>query len=244
MNERAPLPQALVHPPRGRVLVFSPHSDDDVIGCGGTCALHVAQGDPVRVIVVFDGKLGDPAGRFDPAELVELRRAEARRAGAHLGIRDYEFWAYPEGHTPADPEIVKAARYAAERLAAFAPTIVYAPWIGEHHLDHHVLARVARLALRLADFQGEAWGYEVWTPLVAERIVDITRHYGIKVAALREHKTQLAQGDLIGMGLSLSAHRAGYLPAGARHGEAFARLGAPWESDLRLVGLDRGASGS
>lgn len=243
MNERAPLPETLERPPRGRVLVLSPHADDDVIACGGTCALHVAQGDRVRVIVVFDGKLGDPERRFDPDRFVELRRAEARRAGAHLGISDYEFWDYPEGHAPADFEIAKAARYAAGRLGAYAPTIVYAPWIGEHHLDHHVVARVARLALVLAGFTGEAWGYEVWTPLVAERIVDITRPFGAKVAALREHKTQLAYQDLIAKGLALSAHRAGYLPASSRHGEAFARLGEPSESDLRLLQAGLGAAG-
>src|SRR6185436_9862342 len=63
-SERAPLPRALLAPARGRVLLLAPHADDDVLGAGGTCALHVRQGDPLHVIVAYDGVEGDPERRF------------------------------------------------------------------------------------------------------------------------------------------------------------------------------------
>ena len=49
MDERAPLPEAVYAVPRGRVLLLAPHHDDDIIGAGGTAALHAEAGDPVRV---------------------------------------------------------------------------------------------------------------------------------------------------------------------------------------------------
>lgn len=233
--ERAPLPETLSAPPRGRVLALVPHADDDVIGCGGTCALHAAQGDPVRVIVIFSGIEGDPEGRYPPAELARLRCDEARRGGAHLGLTDYDFWGYPEGHEPALGELLAPVRRVAGAVRAFRPDLVYAPWVGEHHVDHHVAARAVRMGLFLAHYAGEALGFEVWTPLVPTRIVDITSVYELKVAALREHASQLVYTDHVHKALGMHAQRSLYLPAGARYGEAFRPLGPPSEEERRFL---------
>lgn len=224
IRDRAPLPEPLAQPPRGRVLALVPHADDDVLGLGGTLCLHAAAGDPVRVVVLFDGLLGDPEGRYAPDELRALRQAEARRGGAHLGLDDYHFLGYPEGHAPGPEELAAATAHVAGVIADFAPDIVYAPHIGEHHLDHHVAARVVLAALESLDFTGHALGFEVWTPLVAEWIVDITPVNDKKVAALEEHASQLEYTDFIHKALGLGAQRSLYLPGGARYGEAFCRL--------------------
>ena len=38
-----------------RVLVLAAHPDDEVLGMGGTIAVHTDRGDEVRVVVVTDG---------------------------------------------------------------------------------------------------------------------------------------------------------------------------------------------
>jgi LmbE family N-acetylglucosaminyl deacetylase len=233
-SERAPLPRT-GPPPRGRVLLLAPHADDEVLGAGGTCALHAAQGDFVQVVVVYDGRAGDPQQRFEPERLAERRRREARAGGAHLGFTRYEFLEQPEGHLPTAGELLAGARLLAERVQALAIDTVYAPWVGEHHLDHHVLARAARLALALAGFRGAAWGYEVWTPLVPTWIVDVSAVHARKEAALAEHASQLAYHDIRAKGLALSAQRAMYLASAATHGEAFRPLGEPFGSDRALA---------
>ncbi len=235
MNERSPLPETLNQPPSGRVLLLAPHADDDVIGAGGTVCKHAMQGDPVRVLVAYDGLEGDSDGRYGREEYIEMRRAEARRGGAHLGLEDYLFHNHAEGHEPSGPELLQGAQELAEVVAEFAPDVVYAPWIGDFHIDHWVLARVTRLALHLAEFQGEAWGYEVWTPLVPTRIVDISDVYERKTQALREHTSQLECRDLNHKALALSAHRAMYLSDDARHGEAFRPLGDVAPEDRAIV---------
>lgn len=239
MTERSPLPETFERPPPGRCLLLAPHADDDVIGCGGTLCKHALQGDPVRVIVAYDGRQGDPEQRYDEEEYVELRRKEARKAGAFLGFEDYVFYDYPEGHEPPPPLLKMAAQKLSEEVKSFAPDFVYAPWIGDYHIDHWVLARVTRLALAYAGFQGEAWGYEVWTPLVPTRIVDISDVYERKVAAMKEHASQLEYRDLSHKALAISAHRAMYLADEARHGEAFRPLGEVSDEDRELLPSDR-----
>jgi LmbE family N-acetylglucosaminyl deacetylase len=225
VTERAPLPEVRSAPAPGPVLLLAPHADDDVIGAGGTCCLHAEQGDAVHVVVVYSGVAGDPEGRHDPEELAARRQQEARAGGAHLGLTDYEFWGYPEGHEPGPADLEAAAERIAATIRAVAPATIYCPWAGEHHLDHHVLARATLRALELADFDGAAYGYEVWTPLVPTLIVDITGVRDRKVAALREHTSQLEYTDHVHKALGMQAQRSLYLPAGSRYGEAFAPLG-------------------
>ncbi|MEX1023440.1 MAG: PIG-L family deacetylase [Planctomycetota bacterium] len=216
-------------------MLLAPHADDDIIGAGGTCAQHVAQGDPVRVIVAYSGEAGDPDGRFPAEEYAALRQREARAGGKHLGFDDYHFLGHPEGHEPSPTELLAAAEQLAEHVRAFAPDIVYAPWIGEHHLDHHVAARVMRVALQLADFQGAAWGYEVWSALVPEWVNDVTSLYDAKAAALREHTSQLSYQDLIHKALALMAQRSIYVTPECRYAEGFAPLGPATPEDAGLV---------
>ncbi len=220
----AAAPEVVGAPDRGRVVVLAPHADDDVIGCGGTAALHVAQGDEVTVVVAFDGVLGvdDPA--LDEAARRALRVDEARAGGAELGVRRYEFLGHPEGHEPTEAELDAAAAQLAERLRELAPDVLYAPWPGEQHVDHRSLSRAASAALASLGFRGRAWAYEVWTPLVPTRVVDVTRVYDRKVAALRAHHSQLAHTDLLHMALGLAAHRSLFLGGSGRYGEAFAPL--------------------
>ncbi|MHC4893536.1 MAG: PIG-L deacetylase family protein [Planctomycetota bacterium] len=227
-SNRAPLPEVVERLSPGPVLLLAPHPDDDLIGAGCTAALHCAQGDDVHVVVAYDGAAGTGASpaalALEPAEFVALRQREARAGGRHLGLESYEFWGYPEGHEPGPAEFEHGVGQLLAALERVQPRTVYAPWIGEHHIDHHVLAKVAREALRRADFDGEAWGYEVWSALVPTRVVDITDFFERKAEGLAEHRSQLAHTDLVHCIRGLNAHRSLYLPEGRTYAEAFAPL--------------------
>lgn len=83
-------------PPGARVLVVSPHSDDETLGAGGLMAQAAAAGSDVFVVLITAGdgfRLGAEAyyGRFRPShELMlrfgEARLAETRAAMAELGV--------------------------------------------------------------------------------------------------------------------------------------------------------------
>lgn len=204
-----------------RVLVLAPHADDELLGCGGTLALFAAQGVEVRVVVVFDGAAGDPEGRFEEDDYVARREAEACRGGAHLGVAHYDFWGLAEGHAPRDDELLSFVPRLAEAVRNFAPEVVLAPWRGESHADHASVARAVELWLEAAPTTCEVWGYEVWSQLEAELLVDVSSTWKQKLAALAEHETQLSYRDLLAWSTENSA-RFGESPM-----EAFKRLDPP-----------------
>lgn len=250
MNDFDSLP---VHDPRrGSVLVFAPHGDDEILGCGGALWMHVQRGDPVHVVVVFDGALGhrqavraqgeraagaepaDPGTAGADATLVALRRAEARAAGQHLGPLTYEFLGLPEGHHPPRPVITRGADRLAERVRDLAPTTVYAPWRGDGHRDHGTVSRGVRLALELARFRGAAYGYAVWTPLPAETRLDATDSMHARRAALAEHRSQQGDGELkLHMEATALAH--GVDQDGGSYAEVYCELGAADPEDREVL---------
>ena len=70
-----------------RVLVIAAHPDDEVLGMGGTIALHATvRQDAVRIVCVTDGSSTQYPG---DAEKRAQKEEEARAAAAELGVTDY-----------------------------------------------------------------------------------------------------------------------------------------------------------
>jgi LmbE family N-acetylglucosaminyl deacetylase len=172
---------------RERVLVVSPHPDDESVGCGGTLRRHVVAGDVVEVLFLTSGE-GGGHGR-SPEETRRVRESEARRAARALGVGRAEFWRLPDGGLRATEALV---RRLAEHLRARRTTLVYVPHEGEAHADHAAAARLVRRALAsLGRRAPRALAFEVWTPLPRmDVVVDVTPHWKAKRAAMRAHASQ------------------------------------------------------
>jgi len=67
------------------LLVVAPHPDDECLGCGGLITHTLAAGGRVRILFLSDG---EAAGGSPSAALGVLRRAEAVRAAAVLGVSE------------------------------------------------------------------------------------------------------------------------------------------------------------
>lgn len=71
-----------------RITVVAPHQDDETFGCGGLIAKHQKRGSDVQVVFLTDGSQAplDGTGVSERRELPALRKEEARRAMASLGV--------------------------------------------------------------------------------------------------------------------------------------------------------------
>jgi LmbE family N-acetylglucosaminyl deacetylase len=225
MNESVPLPfpapAALATVPRGKVAVFAPHPDDEAIGCGGALVRHRRQGDPVRVLVVTDGRAGNIKKELAQPDYVALRRRESQAAGAVLGGLDFTFWDFPDSCVITEGDLKYISELATEWLRKDPPDVVYAPWIGEGNTDHAAVGVVARRALAATGFRGVCYGYEVYCPAPVDVVLDITDVAEVKRAALQKFPSQLECTPLDHLIFGLNAARSLFLPKGARYGEGF-----------------------
>jgi LmbE family N-acetylglucosaminyl deacetylase len=171
-----------------RVLVVSPHPDDESIGCGGSLRKHVLGGDSVQIVWLTSGEAGGHGASLE--ETRRIREAEAREAAATLGVERIEFWREPDGRLRATRSLV---RRLARLVAEVAPHVIYTTHDREAHADHRAAARLLRQALRAnpGPKECEALMFEVWTPLQRlDRIVDITEFIDVKIAAIRAYPSQ------------------------------------------------------
>lgn len=220
--EPPPPPTRLSGPPvRGRVLVFSPHPDDETIGIGGTLLQHVEGGDPVHVIFLTAGTSGDPTGAADPGEYAALREREARAAGESLGLGELEFWGFPDNFRVNENDLGMIVPKVKEAIERIRPDVIYAPHKDEQHSDHHTTAVAVARALASMSRPPAAYGFEVWSPSLAAFVVDMSPQYERKIEALRCYPSQLEHTAIERFITGLNAYRAVFLEAGARFGEAF-----------------------
>jgi len=217
-------------PEKARTIVLAPHMDDEVLGCGGTLALHIAAGSDVKVVFLTDGSLGGARGE-DPSNIVTIRKAEAERAARVLGINELFFLDAADGRLQSDTVV---ADRLSEILERERPEIVYLPFFLERHPDHRAANDVLLAATRHSRRQFECRGYEVWSTTLANCLVAIDATLELKRQALACYPSQLAQMDYLHSSFGLNAWRAAGFGQGVRFAEAF--HAAPLEQYKQLYG--------
>lgn len=170
-----------------RVLVFAPHADDEVFGCGGALALHAREGADVQVIVLTDGRANDPAAG---EEVPGIREAESLAAAHVLGYAAPTFWRLPDRGLQYDEVLVSRI---GEALATWQPQTVYAPAPSEVHPDHRACALAVLEAVRRYEGETGLSLYEVGVPIPhPDSLVDIGPVLELKRKAMRCFSSQLA----------------------------------------------------
>jgi LmbE family N-acetylglucosaminyl deacetylase len=211
-------PAQRCEPGRSKVMVLAPHMDDEVIGCGGTIARHVAADSEVAVIFLTDGRHG---GLQQP-NVVNVRKAEARRAAQVLGIPSLTFLDAEDTRLGRDKLVADRLRDILERER---PEIVYLPFLLEQHPDHRAANDVLLAATAGSALRFECRAYEVWTPLFPNCLVKIDDTIHLKRQALECYQSQIAQMDYLHACIGLNAYRAmGLGSHAARFAEAFHTL--------------------
>lgn len=181
------------------ILVFAPHPDDDLIGCGGSMVRHRKSGHHLTVVYMTSGEAGSL--NHGKEELAGLREQEARKAADILGIHDLIFLRNADGYLAYDRDnLIRLTGLVREKM----PQIVYIPHAREGHKDHMITHELVVEAVRRArgpwfqECTGQPWAveallcYEVWTPLQEISYVeDITAVIALKIKALRQHRSQL-----------------------------------------------------
>lgn len=190
---------------RRKALVVAPHPDDEVIGCGGTLRLISNKGGVFDVVYLTKGEKGfrdsDPA----LAEILIRKRVdEAYKAGGILGVRSIYFFQGTEG------ELWQNNTISAELCLLLKKEkydLIFAPWFFDAHLDHSAAYAILRRALRADRNNIEVALYEVWSPLIANALVDISATFPVKIQAIAAYETQTEQFDYLGFVTHLNKYR-------------------------------------
>lgn len=145
-----------------RILFIGPHPDDIEIGAGATAAKLAAAGKELCFLICTDGRYGDaniPAGT-GTQKLIAIRKKEARRSAAFLGVSDVRFLGLSDGGFYAPETLRKGI---AEVIGDFGPDVIFAPdprVTSECHTDHLNVGEAAMGLACFAPYAGIMAGYD------------------------------------------------------------------------------------
>lgn len=126
-----------------QVLVIAAHPDDEVLGMGGTIAVHASRGHEVRVVCITDGSSTQYPG---DDELRERKNREAVDAAEALGVAEYVHLDLPDMRLDTLPH-VEINRIVEEQLHAWQPEVVYTVQ-PDVNLDHRAIFDSVAVATR------------------------------------------------------------------------------------------------
>ena len=191
-------------------MVIIAHPDDAEFTVAGTVAAWVRAGCRVTYVVCTDGNAGSHEPGMTRERLAEIRRAEQRAACATLGVSQVVFLGYDDGQLQPTLELrcdlVRAIReHKPEVVITGDPTSLFSGDGYINHPDHRAAAQAAVDAVAPASAMPLLWP-EVGVPHRVRQVyvrgndqpnvwVDITETIEVKIAALKQHASQMGDWD-------------------------------------------------
>lgn len=202
-----------------KILVLAPHPDDEIIGCGGLIAKAKKNGSDVKVVYLTDGNVGVSDKKLSNSQRAKLREGEARSAAAIIGLSnsDLIFWRYQDGKFVSNQTSIKLLN---NLITTYLPDIIAIPFISDPHSDHSETSKLLLKSLKALNIDPQILQYEVWTPVLANRILAIDDVLKLKTDALAHYKSQINARDYTDAVVGLGRYR-GAMYNYAKYAEAY-----------------------
>jgi LmbE family N-acetylglucosaminyl deacetylase len=211
-----------------RAMVIVAHPDDADFGPAATLASWIAAGTAAHLVCCTSGDAGGEDPTIDPLELARVREAEQRSAAAIVGYQDVTFLHRPDGALENDlalrEQLVRLIRtFRPDAVLTIDPTVLFHESGYVQHTDHRAAGMSAIDAVYPAARNPMAFPHLARAGLAAHTVkrlylfwsdqpntwVDVSQTLDVKIAALREHASQLREPDELESRIRDWAARAG-----------------------------------
>lgn len=182
------------------ILIVAAHADDEAIGCSGTIARHVAEGDNVHLLFMTDGV----GSREVVADEASERLSAAEQAAKILGVSSVTHLNFPDNSMDALPllDIVKEVEV---KITEISPEIIYTHHIGDLNVDHQIAHKVVMTACRpqpgfcvktiyaFEVLSSTEWQTPSLNAFMPNVFVDITDYLPIKMQVISVYEEEMRQ---------------------------------------------------
>ena len=211
---------------RKNILAVGAHADDVEIGCGGTIALHIKNGDRVIILIMtesfftnYDGKIlrTREEGKVEEESSAKILGAEL----INLGFKTKE--------VPYSSESVEAIN---EIIDKYNIDIIYTHWYHDTHQDHRRTTQsvlsAGRYVKNILMYEPEYPAGRSYSGFHNQYYIDISTTINLKMDSLKVHTSQIKKyGDNLLKAVEARARHRGY-EVGNKYAECF--------EVLRLIG--------
>lgn len=192
------------------ILIFAPHPDDEVLGCGGTIIRRIREGYEVYIVFITDGAHSHT--QISTKRMKQIRRKEAVIANSVLGVpkKNLFFLGFED---ECLNENRKAARNRVKDvLEKIQPVEIYYTGAKDLHRDHRATCTIVERSIRSLRYRPYKYQYIIWPfkrfrpkllPLIIKDFfirkvkgktklvrINISEFLGVKKEALLSYKSQ------------------------------------------------------
>jgi N-acetylglucosamine malate deacetylase 1 len=182
-----------------QILIVAAHADDEALGCGGTIAKHVANGDRVHVVFMADG-VGSRGG--DVTEAIQEREVAMKAAAKILGITSTTSLGFPDNRMDSIT-LLDVVQSLEKVILKVKPETVYTHHFGDLNIDHRITHQAVMTACRplpgcsikeILTFEvisSTEWQTPNLAPFVPNTYIDIGKFFEQKLAAIEAYEHEM-----------------------------------------------------
>jgi len=178
-----------------KVLIIAAHPDDEILGCGGTAALHSREGTEVHSVILCEGE----SLRYSNEKIGQYE--QAKNAAKYLNVKKVHWLGFRDQHLD-QYSLVNIITPLENIVDAFKQSIVYCQYGGDINRDHQILFEAALVALRptrtnlrsiyaFDTASSTEWAYP--RSFIPDTWVDISQTLNQKLEALNCYTTEIRE---------------------------------------------------
>lgn len=180
--------------PKETILVLGAHSDDFVIGAGGTLKKYIDEGKHIISIIFSYGENSHPW--LERKVTVEMRVKETNNAVKYLGVQENIFLGLKENKFPEEINEKKILDKLSKIVRERKPSKIFTHSVDDPLPDHRAVYRATLELIKETEYKGDVYTYNIWNPLRIKHrehpklFVDVTKTFKDKIAAFKMYKSQ------------------------------------------------------
>jgi LmbE family N-acetylglucosaminyl deacetylase len=187
-----------------KILVISPHPDDETLGCGGTILKHKDLGDQIYWLIITNIDVENGWGK----DIIEKRQKEIETVAEMYGFEKTFKLDYPTAKLDTIP-IQKIIESISKVIFEIKPEIIYLPNRSDVHTDHQIAFKAAYSCTKnfRYPFIKKILMYETlseteFAPALPENtfipnvFMDITKYFEKKLEIFKIYKSEVMEKSL------------------------------------------------
>ena len=128
-----------------KILILSPHADDEILGCGGFISKYSKLNYQINVLILTNANIGAP--EIYSAKEIKKIRNESKQANKLIGTKKLFFENLPALNLNNYP-IYKITNIIDKYIIDIDPEVILIPSSNDIHDDHKLIFKAAKVSLR------------------------------------------------------------------------------------------------
>lgn len=185
-----------------KILVLTPHADDETLGCGGLLIKAIRKNKTVKIVLFSDNSDSLPDENKDT--VIEIRLNEFKKAMEVIGIQNYVNLNLSQKDFFLSENVILNLD---KIINDFKPEVILIPSFLDNHEQHRLLNLIFYDVCKTIYFSPDILMYEVWSPLIPNLVVDISDVVEKKIEAIKCYESQLKYINYLDTIIGLNSYR-------------------------------------